>query len=45
MILRKETSTGAMGCAVPLHKELAVGTLHGILKQAGVAPEEFLEIV
>jgi predicted RNA binding protein YcfA (HicA-like mRNA interferase family) len=31
------------GCVVPLHKELAVGTLAGILKQAKVTPEEFLE--
>jgi hypothetical protein len=25
------------GCVVPLHRELKVGTLRGILKQAGVA--------
>jgi predicted RNA binding protein YcfA (HicA-like mRNA interferase family) len=30
------------GCVVPLHPELKVGTLHGVLKQAGVAPEEFI---
>ncbi|HYN22515.1 MAG TPA: type II toxin-antitoxin system HicA family toxin [Thermoanaerobaculia bacterium] len=43
VILRKDTEDGAVGCSVPLHKELAVGTLHGILKQARVSPEEFLE--
>jgi predicted RNA binding protein YcfA (HicA-like mRNA interferase family) len=41
-ILRKETTTGAVGCAIPLHKQLALGTLRGILKQAGVTIEEFL---
>ena len=30
------------GCVVPLHRELKVGTLHGLLKQAGVTPEEFI---
>lgn len=28
---------------VPLHRELAIGTLRGILKQAGVTPAEFME--
>jgi predicted RNA binding protein YcfA (HicA-like mRNA interferase family) len=27
---------------VPLHKELAVGTLRGVLKQAGISVEEFM---
>ncbi len=26
----------------PLHRELAIGTLHSILKQAGVTVEEFM---
>ena len=30
-----------LGCVVPLHKELKVGTLAGILRQANVSPEEF----
>ena len=34
---------GDVGCVVPLHRELAVGTLRGILKQAGVSPELFLD--
>lgn len=33
---------GAMGCVVPLHRELKVGTLSGVLKQAGMTTEEFL---
>jgi len=36
--MRREFS----GCVVPLHKEIKVGTLSGILKQASVAPEEFI---
>lgn len=42
VILKKETSEGSIGCVVPLHRELAVGTLRGILRQAGITPEEFL---
>ncbi len=43
MILKKETAQGSVGCVVPLHPELAIGTLHGILQQAKVPAEEFLE--
>jgi predicted RNA binding protein YcfA (HicA-like mRNA interferase family) len=43
VILKKQTPEGYIGCVVPLHDELAVGTLHGILKQAGVSPEQFFE--
>lgn len=34
---------GSMGCGVPNHRELKVGTLAGLLKQAGVSPEEFID--
>ena len=34
---------GDRGCVVPMHKEVALGTLRGILRQADVSPEEFLE--
>ena len=34
---------GESGCVVPNHKEIRVGTLSGILKQAGVSVEEFIE--
>jgi predicted RNA binding protein YcfA (HicA-like mRNA interferase family) len=30
------------GCVVPLHRELAIGTLRGVLKQAGLSAKEFL---
>jgi len=43
VVLRKDTPEGATGCVVPLHRELAVGTLRGILRQARVTPEEFLD--
>jgi len=32
---------GDRGCVIPLHKELAIGTLRGSLRQAGITPEEF----
>lgn len=41
VVLKKQTSAGDVGCVVPLHKELAVGTLRGILKQAKVSIEDF----
>jgi predicted RNA binding protein YcfA (HicA-like mRNA interferase family) len=34
---------GSMGCVVPNHRELKVGTLVGLLKQAGVSTEAFVE--
>ena len=34
---------GDRGCVIPLHKELAVGTLRGVLRQAGVSPQEFVK--
>ena len=40
--MRKETPDGAVGCAVPLHKELKIGTLRGILRQAKVESDDFL---
>jgi len=42
VVLKKLTATGEIGCVVPLHAEVAVGTLHGILKQANITPDEFL---
>jgi len=33
---------GPSGCVVPIHREIKVGTLGGILKQAGVSSEEFI---
>jgi predicted RNA binding protein YcfA (HicA-like mRNA interferase family) len=33
---------GPKACVVPVHSEIKVGTLAGILRQAEVAPEEFI---
>jgi predicted RNA binding protein YcfA (HicA-like mRNA interferase family) len=33
---------GASGCVVPNHREIKVGTLSGVLKQADVSQEDFL---
>ena len=30
-------------CVVPMHREVDQGTLRGILRQAGVSSEEFVE--
>ena len=38
VILRR----GQVGCVVPLHPELKVGTLAGVLRQARVTTEEFM---
>ena len=43
VILKKQTPAETTGCVVPLHKELAIGTLKGVLRQAKVTLEEFLE--
>jgi len=43
VVMRRFTSSGATGCVVPIHKELAIGTLRGILKQAQISVEEFVE--
>ena len=43
VILKKSTPGGDVGCVVPLHRQLKVGTLHGILKLAKVEIEDFLE--
>lgn len=42
VVLKKSTHEGDVGCAVPLHPELAIGTLRGILRQGKVTPEEFM---
>ena len=33
---------GSRGCVVPMHSEVKVGTLAGVLRQADVSPEEFI---
>ena len=40
VVLRKS----AKGCVVPLHKELAIGTLRSAIRQAGIHPEDFVQV-
>ncbi|MHC5933594.1 type II toxin-antitoxin system HicA family toxin [Nostoc sp.] len=42
-VLKKPTLEGEIVCVVPLHRELKVGTLSGVIKQAKITPEEFIE--
>lgn len=39
VILRR----GSTGCVVPLHRELKIGTLSGVIKQAGITADEFMQ--
>jgi len=32
------------GCVIPRHKELAIGTLRSAIRQAGVSPDEFIDV-
>jgi predicted RNA binding protein YcfA (HicA-like mRNA interferase family) len=34
---------GERGCVVPMHREIKVGTLHGLLRQGKIDSTEFLE--
>lgn len=43
VILMKPGQDGDVGCVVPLHRELAVGTLRSILRQAKISPDDFME--
>jgi predicted RNA binding protein YcfA (HicA-like mRNA interferase family) len=43
VVMKRLTEEGEIGCVVPVHRELKVGTLNGILKQAKVTVEEFIE--
>ena len=36
---------GNKGCVVPMHAELKVGTLAGLLRQAEVSVEEFIAVL
>ena len=38
VVLRKKDK----GCVVPVHKELAIGTLRSAIRQAGLTPDEFV---
>jgi len=36
---------GPKGCVVPMHSEVKVGTLAGILRQADISPDEFTDVL
>jgi predicted RNA binding protein YcfA (HicA-like mRNA interferase family) len=41
VVMKKATIEGERGCVIPMHKEVANGTLRSALKTDGVSPEEF----
>ncbi|MCJ7745529.1 MAG: type II toxin-antitoxin system HicA family toxin [Actinobacteria bacterium] len=43
VVLKRQTPEGEVGCVVPLHDELAIGTLRGILRLARVSVDEFIK--
>jgi len=43
VILKKKTFDGEIGTVVPMHKELAEGTIRGILKQAKIEVDDFMK--
>lgn len=43
--LSKTTEEGKVGTVVPMHKELKIGTLRGILRLAKIDVEEFSKYV
>ena len=34
---------GSKGCVVPMHSEIKIGTLAGVLRQADISPDEFTD--
>ena len=45
VVMKKITAAGERGCVIPMHKEVAIGTLRSALKLAGVSPEEFSDVL
>ena len=45
IILVKESKDGKNGVVVPNHKEIDKGTLLEIIRQSGMAKEEFLKLI
>jgi predicted RNA binding protein YcfA (HicA-like mRNA interferase family) len=42
VMTRSRPDVGRAVCVVPLHDEVAVGTLRGVLRQACVSADEFI---
>ncbi|MEK6824992.1 MAG: type II toxin-antitoxin system HicA family toxin [Nanoarchaeota archaeon] len=45
VVIAKETPTGKVGTVIPMHSQVKIGTLKGILKQARISEEEFMQHV
>ena len=43
VVMKKDTQEGEIGCVVPLHRELKIGTLSGVIKQARITVEDFID--
>ena len=43
VVLRKETTEGAVGTVVPMHHEIKLPTLRNVLKLAKVDEEDFIQ--
>ncbi len=41
IVMRRDS----VGCVVPNHKELKVGTVNGVLRQAGISAEELKAVL
>lgn len=40
VVISKETIQGKIGTVIPMHKEIKIGTLKAIIKQAKISEEE-----
>ena len=45
IILTKQTDSGKKAVVVPSHKEIDIGTLNEIIRQAGLKRDEFLKLL
>ncbi len=45
VILIKDTGNERVGCTVPLHKEIKIGTLKGILKQTRLTEDDISRLL
>jgi predicted RNA binding protein YcfA (HicA-like mRNA interferase family) len=43
VIMKKQIGDETIGCVVPAHSELKIGTLSGLLKQAKIDPQDFID--
>lgn len=43
VVMQKKSENQTIGCVVPMHRELKLGTLNSILKQAQVTVDELID--